>query len=157
MNFGRRRDSSGDREILPSFRRGTDSTHQAAPAPVNSRSRHSGGLLNNVKSYARQYALDWITIFVIGAGAMCVNNYAPAVGGETRWFRLLPEDATTISPRQESMSTPYRKQIIGFWLSAGLDVGIPAVTIALLELATRGNFMGFMRALYGTVHSVIMW
>lgn len=108
-----------------------------------------------IADFARQFGLDWATILVIGIIALMIDKYVPDVGGKARYFRLLPGEST--SPQMEAFGHPYRKQIITFWTSAGLNVGIPALFISVLELCTRGSFVVFARGMLGAVNSVIMW
>ncbi|EPS35524.1 hypothetical protein H072_11058 [Dactylellina haptotyla CBS 200.50] len=130
--------------------------------PVSHRRTHSGtgtsnkgrGIGSKIAHFLRQFGLDWLTILVIGIVALMIDKYVPDVGGKARYFRLLPGQST--SPQMEAFSHPYRKQIIPFWASAGLDIGIPALFISVVELCTRGNFTNFARGMLGACNSVIM-
>jgi len=112
------------------------------------------GFMSKISSLFRKFGLDWVTILIIGIIALVIDKYVPDFGGKARYFRLLPRDST--SPLMEDFGHPYRPQIISFWVSAALDIGIPAVVIAALELLTHGKFTSFARGLLGAVNSVII-
>ncbi|RVD86105.1 uncharacterized protein DFL_004399 [Arthrobotrys flagrans] len=124
--------------------------------------RHEGGgserrkstLRSKIVDFGKEFGLDWVTILIIGIIALMIDKYVPDVGGKARYFRLLPGEST--SPQMEAFGHPYRKQIITFWVSAGLNVGIPALFISVLELCTRGSFIVFARGILGAINSVIM-
>ncbi|KAK6527362.1 hypothetical protein TWF281_010542 [Arthrobotrys megalospora] len=139
----RHRTGSGD-EILP-----TSNRH-----PNGGTERRKHGFGAKIADFAKQFGLDWATILIIGIIALMIDKYVPDVGGKARYFRLLPGEST--SPQMEAFGHPYRKQIITFWASAGLNVGIPALFISVLEICTRGNFIVFARGMLGAVNSVIM-
>ncbi|KAF3159132.1 hypothetical protein TWF788_003982 [Orbilia oligospora] len=117
----RHRTGSGD-EILPT------SNHHEDGRPEKTQS----GLMSKIADFVREFGLDWATILIIGIVALMIDKYVPDVGGKARYFRLLPGEST--SPQMEAFGYPYRKQIITFWTSAGLDVGIPALFISVLEI-----------------------
>ncbi|EGX54365.1 hypothetical protein AOL_s00004g14 [Orbilia oligospora ATCC 24927] len=117
----RHRTGSGD-EILPT------SNHHGAERPE----KRQSGLMSKIADFVREFGLDWATILMIGIVALMIDKYVPDVGGKARYFRLLPGEST--SPQMEAFGHPYRKQIITFWTSAGLDVGIPALFISVLEI-----------------------
>ncbi|KAF3931079.1 hypothetical protein ABW20_dc0106310 [Dactylellina cionopaga] len=139
---------SGD-EILPT------SHHRSHDDPKDSHGGFFSRMMAGAKEFFRQFGLDWATILVIGIIALMIDKYVPDVGGKSRYFRLLPGEGST-SPQMEAFSHPYRKQIITFWASAGLDVGVPALFISIVELCTRGRFMNFARGMLGAVNSVIL-
>ncbi|KAK6523151.1 hypothetical protein TWF694_006046 [Orbilia ellipsospora] len=112
------------------------------------------GFGSQIATYFRQFGLDWLTILIIGIIALIIDKYVPDVGGRARYFRLLPGQST--SPEMEAFGHPYRKQIITFWASAGLNIGIPALFMFVCEVTTRGNFISYARGWQGAVNSVIM-
>ncbi|KAK6329822.1 hypothetical protein TWF730_006119 [Orbilia blumenaviensis] len=138
----RHRTGSSD-GILPTSNRHAD------PGPERKR-----GFGSRIAIFFRRFGPDWATILIIGIIALMIDKYVPDVGGKARYFRYLPGEST--SPQMEAFGHPYRKQIITFWVSAGLNVGIPALFISTLELCTRGNFTVFARGMLGAVNSVIM-
>ncbi|KAF3122665.1 hypothetical protein TWF703_001175 [Orbilia oligospora] len=117
----RHRTGSRD-EILPT------SNHHEDGRPE----KRQSGLMSKIADFVREFGLDWATILIIGIVALMIDKYVPDVGGKARYFRLLPGQST--SPQMEAFGHPYRKQIITFWTSAGLDVGIPALFISVLEI-----------------------
>ncbi|KAK6508747.1 hypothetical protein TWF506_010824 [Arthrobotrys conoides] len=139
----RHRTGSGD-EILPTSNRHEDGRPE----------KKKNGLMSKITYFGREFGLDWATILIIGIVALMIDKYVPDVGGKARYFRLLPGEST--SPQMEAFGHPYRKQIITFWTSAGLDVGIPALFISVLELCTSRSFTVFARGMLGAVNSVIM-
>jgi len=134
-----------DEGILPSHRTRT---------PNGEPKKGKKGFGSHIATFFRRFGLDWATILVIGIIALMIDKYVPDVGGRARYFRLLPGQST--SDEMEEFSHPYRKQIITFWASAGLNVGVPALFISVVELCTRGNFTNFARGMLGAVNSVIM-
>ncbi|KAK6330445.1 hypothetical protein TWF696_003337 [Orbilia brochopaga] len=111
------------------------------------------GFRAHVTAFIREFGLDWFVLLLFLIIAFVIDKYVPDAGGRTRYFRLLPGQST--SPQMEAFGHPYRKQIITFWASAGLDVGIPALFIGLMELFTRRSFVNFARGMLGAIQSVI--
>ncbi|KAJ6256474.1 hypothetical protein Dda_8336 [Drechslerella dactyloides] len=140
----RPRSESGDTGVLPT---------SEPRSSVGKGGGRMGGFRAKVAAFLREFALDWLAILIFLIIAFVINKYVPEVGGRTRYFRLLPGENT--SPQMESLGHPYRKQIVTFWASAGLDVGIPALFIGFMELCTHKSFITFARGMMGAIHSVI--
>ncbi|KAK6512651.1 hypothetical protein TWF481_001532 [Arthrobotrys musiformis] len=107
-----------------------------------------------IVDFGKEFGLDWATILIIGIIALMIDKFVPDVGGKARYFRLLPGEST--SPQMEAFGHPYRKQIITFWASAGLNIGTPALCISVLEVCTGRSFTVFARGMLGVINSVIM-
>ncbi|KAF3275064.1 hypothetical protein TWF970_007506 [Orbilia oligospora] len=127
----------------------------------------------------RRCGLDWFVILWIGAVTLSLDKWMPNVGGNHRYFRIpsaglnntsstyASASASTASTASSTFSPlyfgaseldhPARRQIIPFWLSAVLEIGIPGFVVGLLNLiCNNGSMRDCARAMLGVVNSLLI-
>ncbi|KAK6351782.1 hypothetical protein TWF718_004927 [Orbilia javanica] len=121
-----------------------------------------------VKDYIRKFGFDWLAIAWIGVIAAAIDMWMPEVGGRHRYFRIpsasFNDTGPTSTPSSDlpphyvgasELDHPARTQIISFWLCAGLDVGVPALVVGLLNLiCNNGSLEECARAILGVVNII---
>ncbi|KAK6517329.1 hypothetical protein TWF281_003986 [Arthrobotrys megalospora] len=129
-----------------------------------------------VHTCIRSFGFDWLAILWIGVIALTIDKWVPDVGAKHRYFRIPPTSANNTNPTfnataaifptspsaplsvgSTELGHPVRTQIISFWLSAGLDIGIPGAVVGLLQLGcNNGSLKEGARAMLGVVNSVLI-